>query len=403
LVIVGASYGGVQTALSAREHGYKGSIRIICDETHLPYQRPPLSKGYLLGDTAANGLSVRSGEHFDALNIELMLGYRAAHLNCQSQQLTLADGMPVLFDTLVLATGSRARKLTAIGSIPEDIAYLRTLNDAAALKERLEPAHAIVIVGGGFIGLEVAAAAIKAGKTVTVLEAKSRLLERAVSPLVSQFLLDAHTAMGVDIRFKQSVIGIEKTTSRYRVQCSDGKRFVADLVVAGVGGIPNDELAREAAIECSNGIDVDEHGRTNNSKVFAVGDVSNHFSRFVKRRVRLESVQNAMDQGKAAGAFIAGSPAPYMAVPRFWSDQYDVKLQIVGLCEPTDRPILRGSLEARRFSLFYFRNERLVGVDSINRPGDQLIARRLIDASLSPTMAQAADLSFDLKQVDKFF
>jgi 3-phenylpropionate/trans-cinnamate dioxygenase ferredoxin reductase subunit len=400
LLIVGASYAGVQAGISAREKGFQGPIRIVADEVHLPYQRPPLSKGFLSGSVAHSNLFLRGDDYFKAQGIEMVLGDRATRLDRDARRVSLEGGGQLPYDSLVIATGSRARKLSVPGHDLDGIVYLRTLDDALYLKPRLEAAREVVIVGGGFIGLEVAATAAKSGKKVTLIEAQSRLLERAVSPLISQFLLDIHRGHGVDIRFNQSVVGIESAGGVNEVICSDGARVRGDLIVAGIGGIANDELAVEAGILCANGIDVDAHGQTNIPNIFAAGDVSNHHNIFAGRRVRLESVQNATDQGKAVGAFIAGKPEPYEAVPRFWSDQYDAKLQIVGLSGPSDKAVIRGSMADGKFSIFYYRGDNLTAVDSINRPGDQMIARRLIGASLSPTPAQAADLSFDLKKVE---
>lgn len=400
LVIVGASYAGVQAGISAREQGYQGPISIVADEEHLPYQRPPLSKAFLSGDATYASLFLRGDDYFKKQGIELVLGRRAVGLDRAANLIALQGGDRLPFEQLVIATGSRARRLSVPGHERDGIVYLRTLDDALHLKPRLEAAHEVVIIGGGFIGLEVASTAAKAGKKVTLIEAQSRLLERAVSPLISQYLLDIHRSHGVDIRFNESVVAIEGRDAVHEVVCGTGLRVPADLVVVGIGGVANDELAAQAGIACSNGIDVDEHGRTNVQNIYAAGDVSNHHNVFAGRRVRLEAVQNATDQGKAVGAMIAGKPEAYNAVPRFWSDQYNAKLQIVGLSLPTDSVVIRGSMDDNKFSVFYYRLGKLTAVDSINRPGDQIIARRLIAAERSPTPEQAADLSFDLKSLE---
>ncbi len=400
LVIIGASYAGVQAGISAREKGYLAPIRIVADEIHLPYQRPPLSKGFLSGSVSHNNLFLRGEEYFKAQSIEMVLGRRAVRIDRDAGSIELEDGERLAFDQLLIATGSRARQLAVPGAEQAEIVYLRTLDHAVNLKPRLEAANEVVIIGGGFIGLEVAATAAKAGKRVVMIEAVSRLLERAVSPLISQFLLDMHVSHGVDIRFHQSVTAIENIGALHEVICSNGDRVRGDLIIAGIGGIANDEMAAAAGIPCANGIDVDEYGRTSVPNIYAAGDVTNHHNIFAGRRVRLESVQNATDQGKAAGFAIAGHPEPYVAVPRFWSDQYDAKLQIVGLSGPDDTAVIRGAISDGKFSVFYYRGTRLMAVDSINRPGDQMIARRLIAASLSPTPEQAADLAFDLKKVE---
>jgi len=400
LVIVGASYAGVQAGISAREQGYQGPISIVADEEHLPYQRPPLSKAFLSGDATYASLFLRGDDYFRKQGIEMVLGRRAVGLDRDAKLVELQGGDRLPFDQLVIATGSGARRLSVPGHERDGIVYLRTLDDALHLKPRLEAASDVVIIGGGFIGLEVASTAAKAGKKVTLIEAQSRLLERAVSPLISQFLLDIHRSYGVDIRFNDSVVAVEGGDAVHEVVCGSGLRVRADLIVVGIGGIANDELAAQAGIACSNGIDVDEHGRTNMPDIYAAGDVSNHHNSFAGRRVRLEAVQNATDQGKAVGAMIAGKPDAYNAVPRFWSDQYNAKLQIVGLSLPTDSVAIRGRMDDNKFSVFYYRQGKLTAVDSINRPGDQIIARRLIGADLSPTPEQAADVSFDLKSLE---
>ena len=400
LLIIGASYAGVQAAISARECGYDAPIRIVADEVHLPYQKPPLSKAFLAGSIAHSNLILRGDDYFKAQNIEMVLGHRAVRIDRDASVVELEGGNRLAFDHLLIATGSRARHLTVPGADTTDIIYLRTLDHAVTLKPRLEASREVVIIGGGFIGLEVAATAAKAGKKVVMIEAMSRLLERAVSPLISQYLRDLHVSHGVDIRFQQSVTAIEGDSGLHEVVCSNGDRVRGDLIVAGIGGIPNDELAAAAGVLCANGIDVDEFGQSSVPNIYAAGDCSNHHNLFAGRRVRLESVQNATDQGKAAGAAIAGHPEAYVAVPRFWSDQYDAKLQIVGLSAPDDTAVIRGAIADHKFSVFYYRGTRLMAVDSINRPGDQMIARRLIAASLSPTPEQAADLTFDLKKVE---
>ncbi len=402
LVIVGASYAGVQVAISAREKGYAERIRIIADEPQLPYQRPPLSKGYLAGAVGLSNLILRGQDYFDANGIEMLLGRRAIEIDRTASQLVLDNAERLTFEHLVLATGSRARRITVPGHDRDGILYLRTLDDADILKTRLADARSVVIIGGGFIGLEIAATAAKWQKQVNLIEASTRLLERAVSPMVSQYLLDLHRSHGVTIHLQQTVSEIgDGAGGMHRIECINGMQLEGDLIVVGVGGIANAELAAAAGIACSNGIDVDEYGRTSAAGIYAAGDCSNHFNEQAGTRVRLEAVQNATDQGRTIGNFIAGVPEPYRSVPRFWSDQYDAKLQTVGLAQPTDRPILRGRPADHRFSIFYYRDTRLVAVDSINRPGDQMIARRFIESGRWPTPEQAGDETFDLKGFER--
>ncbi|EGP06418.1 ferredoxin reductase [Bradyrhizobiaceae bacterium SG-6C] len=401
LVIIGASYAGVQAALSARDSGYGERITVIADEHLLPYQRPPLSKDFLLDKVTQDGLVLRDNAFFKLKQIDLMLETRVHAIDRHARRLSInGDNTTLAFDKLFIGTGSHARRLTVPGSERDGVCYLRSIRDAIALKQRLQNAAEIVVIGGGFIGLEVAASASKLGKKVTLIESASRLLERAVSPLVSQFLLDLHTRHGVDVRLNESVSSIGGNDGRAAfVTISSGANVPADLVLVGIGGVPSDQLARDAQLTCSNGIVVDDHGMTSDPDIYAAGDCANHYNPHAGDWVRLESVQNAQDQGKAAGLAIAGKTGPYDSVPRFWSDQYDAKLQTVGMSRNFDQQAVRGVLEDGQFSVFYYRQGKLCAVDSINRAGDQMAARRLIDGGLSPSPEQAADLSFDFKSL----
>ena len=402
LVIIGASYAGVQAALSARDAGYAEPVTVVADEDSLPYQRPPLSKDFLFDETGEQNLILRDDAFFVSKRIDLLLGRRVIEIDRTARQVALADSARLDFDKLVIATGSRARRISIPGAELDGVCYLRTVADAIDLKARLGQASEIVIVGGGFIGLEVASSAAKLGKKVTVIEAASRLLERAVSPIVSRFLLDAHAQTGVVVRLRDTVIAMAGDAGRIAgVDLGSGVGLCADLVVVGIGGIANDELASAAGLKCANGVVVDQHGRMEISSIYAAGDCANHYNRFADGWIRLESVQHAQDQGRAVGFAIADRHEPYDGVPRFWSDQYDLKLQIVGCSGRSDQIVTRGSVEEQSFSVFHYRQGRLVAVDSINRPADQMAARRLIAAGLSPTPAQASDGSFDIKSLLK--
>jgi 3-phenylpropionate/trans-cinnamate dioxygenase ferredoxin reductase subunit len=402
LVVIGASYAGVHAALAAREAGYAEPITLVADEDWLPYQRPPLSKDFLLGRASEASLVLRDGAFFAHRNIDLMLRTRAFEIDARSRQVVLEGGSKLGFDQLMIGTGSRARRLSVPGSELDGVCYLRSIHDAIDLKERLARAAEIVVVGGGFIGLEVAASACKLGRKVTVLESASRLLERAVSPVVSQFLLDMHSQHGVDIRLGETVVAIEANNGRAAaVHGRNMAPIKADLVVVGVGGIANEELAAGAQLTCANGIMVDDHGRSSAPGIFAAGDCASHYNSFAGEWLRLESVQNAQDQAKAAGLAIAGSSRPYASVPWFWSDQFDAKLQIVGISRRFDGHAIRGSIADGKFSVFYYRQNTLIAVDSINRPGDQMAARRPISAGISPSPREVADPSFDIKSLLK--
>lgn len=398
LVVIGASYAGIQAGLTARDSGYSERITVVADEDWLPYQRPPLSKDFLLDLTSEESLILRDTTFFENKRIDLVLGTRAIEIDRRSRRILLSRDQQLSFDKLLIGTGSHARRLSVDGSELDGVCYLRSIHDAIDLKKRLKGASEIVVIGGGFIGLEVAASAARLGKKVTVLETASRLLERAVSPMVSQFLLEMHMQHGVDVLLDETVISIEGQGGRASfVKCKSEAKIKADLVLVGVGGLPNDQIAKSAQLDCANGIVVDDHGRTSGPDIFAAGDCTSHYNTFAQEWLRLESVQNAQDQAKAAGLAIAGDTGPYASVPRFWSDQYDAKLQIVGISRNFDEHAVRGSVEDGKFSVFYYKRKKLVAVDSISKPGDQMAARRLIAGGISPSPEEIADPAFDLK------
>lgn len=379
VVIVGGGQAGLEAAAALRALGHGGAVTLVCEEPHAPYQRPPLSKQYLLGKQDAGSLPLRALTFYEKHRIDLILGDRATEINRGGKKVHLAGGGSVTYDHLILALGARNRTLP-VGSA-ENVMYLRTLEDAEILKRQLTEASSVAVIGGGFIGLEVAATARKLEKPVTVIEAGPRLMARAVSPLLSEFFLTLHRQHGVDVRLNASA------------DSAPG----ADLVVAGIGVIPNLELAREAGLAVANGIVVDEYLRTSDPDVFAIGDCADHPNRFARGRTRLESVQNAVDQAKCVARTIAGEPTPYRDVPWFWTDQFDVRLQMAGLGAGHDLQAVRGSIEDHKFSVFYFKGSRLLAVDSVNRFGDHVAARKILAAGTPLTREQAGDESADLK------
>ena len=399
LVVIGASYAGVGIVAAAREAGFAGRIALVGDEAELPYQRPPLSKGFLLGTSAAI-LPLKGEPFYREAQIDLIAGRRALALDRQSRRVRLDDGSELGFGTLALTTGARAAALRCPGAELEGVLSLRSHDDALRLSERLGAASALVIIGGGFIGLEVAAAAIKLGKQVTVIEAGPRLIGHAVAPEISAFIHSVHVGQGVAIRLATKVERIEGEGGRViAVICEDGTRLPCDLVLAAVGAVPNTELAMAAGLSVVDGIVVDEFCRTSDPAIFAAGDCTSHPNPFAGRQMRLSSVQNAHDQGRVVGHAVAGKVEPYRAVPWFWSDQYDVKLQMVGLANGSGPAVLRGSPEEGRFSLFRYEGERLAAIESIGRPADHMMGRRLITAGISPSPQQAADPAFDLRSL----
>jgi 3-phenylpropionate/trans-cinnamate dioxygenase ferredoxin reductase subunit len=391
VVIVGAGQAGAQVAVSLRQLGFGGRITLLGEEPHLPYQRPPLSKGYLSGEMALERTHLRSEGYYEKHRIDLRLGMRAARILRRERAVVCADGRRLEYDALAICTGTAARPLPLPGVDLPGVFYLRTLADSDAIKAALRPGAEAVIIGGGYIGLEVAASLRKLGGAVTVIEALDRVMNRVVAPPVSAFFAAEHTRHGVEVVTNAAVAALAGDGRIARVVSVDGRTFAADLVVIGIGAVPNDELARAAGLEVDNGIVVDAFGRTGDPAIFAAGDVTNHPNAVFDRRLRLESVHNAMEQAKAVARAIAGQPQAYADVPWFWSDQYDLKLQIAGVGDPEDELILRGDPASRAFSCLHLRGGRLVAIDCINRGADFLAAKKLIAERRPLDRAQAAD------------
>jgi len=398
LVIVGASYAGTQLALAAREYGFDGHITMLGDEPHAPYQRPPLSKGFLGGKVGADSLPLQSGARFDEERIALQTGRTAVSIDRAARVLVLADGNRVEYDHLALTTGARCRLLGCEGADLPEVVYLRTLADAVALRDHAGKVRRAVVVGGGFIGLEVAASLRTLGLEVTVVEMQARLLERAVPPLVSSFLQDAHRQQGVLFRLATRVARILGTHSVTGVELDSGEVIPADMVVAGLGVLPNVELAESCGLAVDNGIVVDACGRTGDSAIVAAGDCAAYPNPWAgDGRVRIESIQSANDLARVAASSVAGRPSAYQAVPWFWSDQYTYKLQMAGWSRGHDSAVIRGDVGAGRFTVFYLRKGSLVGADSVNRPQDHMMVRRLLAARISPQPDVLTDENVDLK------
>jgi len=388
VVIVGGGQAGLEAAAALRTLGYDGTVTLICEEAHAPYQRPPLSKDFLTGKQEADGVFLRALAYYEKHRIDLILGDRVTEINRGGRLVHLAGGGTVAYEQLILAVGSRNRSLPVPGA--KHALYLRSLDEAVTLRQRLaEARHGVVVIGGGFIGLEVAAAARGAGKPVTVVEAAPRLMARAVSPPLSDFFLDVHRGQGAEVLLNTAVAEVRPDC----VTLTGGRRIDADLVVAGIGVVPNVELAREAGLDVSDGITVDEFLRTSDPDIFAIGDCSHH------PRARLESVQNAVDQAKCVARAVMGNPAPYRDVPWFWTDQYEIRFQMAGLSGGHEQSVLRGSIENRKFSVFYFKQGRLLAVDSVNRFGDHIAARKMLAAGTALTPEQASDETVDLKKL----
>jgi 3-phenylpropionate/trans-cinnamate dioxygenase ferredoxin reductase subunit len=385
----------VQIAESLRQDGYDGPLALIGDEPHPPYQRPPLSKALLTGETTEDRLVLRGPDLLAKKNVELLTGTRVTAIDRATRSVRLADGRTLSYRGLALATGGRPRALPVPGADLDGIVTLRTIEDSRRIGAGIAQAERVAVVGGGFIGLEIAAAARKAGKPVVVFEALDRLLARSSAPFISDFFLDVHRGYGVDVRLGTQVAAIDGKGRAEAVVTADGRAHPADLVVVGVGLVPNSELAQASGLACERGIIVDDCSRTEDPAVVAAGDCT-------ARRMpdatllRLESVQNAIEQAKSAAATLIGKARPFTAAPWFWSDQYDVRLQMAGLSAGYDMIAVRGDPAQRTFSVCYFRGEKLIALDSINRSLDHGAARRLLDRGISPTLAQAGDESFAL-------
>ncbi|HYL68836.1 MAG TPA: FAD/NAD(P)-binding oxidoreductase [Candidatus Limnocylindria bacterium] len=400
-VIVGTGQAGFQTGASLRSEGYEEPITLIGEEPHIPYQRPPLSKGFPLGQQNFEGIQLRPEGFYQDHRIDLLTGKRVAAVDRAARQVRLESGARIPYEKLVLAAGARNRKLMIKGAELDGVHYLRSLEEAIAVKESLQRAREIVVIGGGFIGLEIAAVARTLGKSVTVLEALPRLMSRAVAPIISEFFRELHASRGVRIICDASVSEISGSRGRVqKVVLRDGTAYSADLVMVGVGIVPNIELAQDAGLSISNGVAVNECLETDDENIFAIGDCAEHPCVFAGGRVRLESVQNAADQAQRVATTIAGRRSSYRALPWFWTDQFDIKLQMAGISHGHDRIVTRGSAESRKLSVFYFKQDRLVAVDSINRPLDHMIGRKLIAGGVALTPEQAADDSVDLRTLE---
>ena len=401
VVIVGAGQAGYQVAASLRQEGFLGEVTLIGEEPGLPYQRPPLSKAYMLGKIGVTNLRFRPVEYYAEHRINY-LNDAVTAIDRTNRRVTVASGKAISYDHLVLAVGAHNRVLPVPGAELDGVFGLKTLADADALIPRLKDVRNIVVVGAGFIGLEFAAVASALGATVHVLELGERPMARAVSVEMSQAFRQAHESWGVHLDFQQGLARIDGVDGKVSsVETTDGRKLPADLIVFGIGVIPNVRLASEAGLDIENGIKVDAHLLTLDPAISAIGDAASFPSHLVDRHIRLESVQNAVDQARNVAARIAGKPAvAYTALPWFWTDQRDLKLQIVGLQEGVDATVVLGSAEDKQMSVLCFRNNQLIAVETLNRPADHMAGRRILarPPALTPEMASAA--GFDLKAWD---
>lgn len=396
-VIIGGSHAAVQLVISLRQNGWEGQITVVSEEPHMPYHRPPLSKAYLAGDSSEEQLALRAPAAYEKLDVNFMLGVSVTRIDTQAYKLELDNNQTLPFSKLALCTGARARPLPIPGADLQGVHYLRTMDDVGGIQQSAASAKTAVIIGGGYIGLETAASLRKLGIAVTILETESRLLKRVASETTSEFYLRLHQQHGTDIRCNTMATAIEGDAAVTGVVCGDGNKISADVVIIGIGVIPNTELACDAGLDVDNGVLVNEFAQTSHRDIVAAGDCTNHPNPMLKTRLRLESVPNATEQAKAAAASICGIEKQYAELPWFWSDQYDVKLQIAGMNQGYTDAVIRGDSGSSSFSVFYLKDNLILAADCINRPKDFMLAKKLIMQGKPTEAAALADETTELK------
>jgi 3-phenylpropionate/trans-cinnamate dioxygenase ferredoxin reductase subunit len=403
VIVIGAGQAGGDVVTALRQSGFSGDLILIGDEPHLPYLRPPLSKAFLAGEVAAESLQTKGALAYEKAGVTVRTGERVTAIDRHEKRISLENGEVLPYLYLVLATGGRPRMMKVPGADLKNIFYLRTIADVVALRAAFLPGRRVVIVGGGYIGLEVASIAVKQGLDVTVLEGAPRVLVRVTSPEMSAFYERIHRREGVKIRTGIAVSGFiagPAEASVAAVECGEAETVPADLVIVGIGLIPNTELAESAGLLVDNGIIVNEHAQTSDPHIYAIGDCAAHaHHEFLKRKVRLESVPNATEQARIAAAAICGAPLPPASPPWFWSDQYKLKLQMVGLSDGYDEVVLRGDPDTESFIALYLKNGEVIAADAVNRIADFMAAKRLVAESKAIPPSALADESEPLKAI----
>jgi 3-phenylpropionate/trans-cinnamate dioxygenase ferredoxin reductase subunit len=396
-IVIGASHAAASFCAQLRNGGWDRAITVVSEESYLPYHRPPLSKAFLSGDKEADAIQIRPADFYEKAQVEFVLGQQAVGIDRNDKYVLLASGDRLPYSKVALTTGAAVRRLRIDGSELDGVHYLRDLADATAIRASVGDNRHAVIIGGGYIGLETAASLLKIGMQVTVVEAMPRILQRVTTPALSAFFTRVHEEEGVRVLTGAQVERLSGGSHVESVHLRDGTELPADLVVVGVGVLPHTELAESAGLEVGNGIVVDEYARTSDHDIVAAGDCTWHFNPIYQRWLRLESVQNATDQARTAANTVNGKLEPYRALPWFWSDQFDLKLQIAGLSEGFDRVVMRGDCEhGRSFAAFYFAGDRLLAIDAVNCPREYMATRKALAAGMTADPAMVGDESVAL-------
>ena len=399
VVIAGAGHAAGQIVASLKLHKFAGKIVLVGDESHLPYQRPPLSKKFLAGELAAERLYVKPPSFYDDPQIELRLETLVTGINRENKTLNTDSDDDIPYDKLILALGSRVRRLPIDGADLDGVHYLRRITDVDGIRAELRNRKSAVIVGAGYIGLEVAAVIRQLGLEVTVVEMADRVMSRVVSPEISDFYQIEHTSHGVKLRLSTGISAFRGNNHVQAVETADGEQIPADFVVVGVGIVPNTELAADAGLNVDDGIIVDDRCQTSDASIYAVGDCTSHPNSIYARQLRLESVHNALEQAKTAVSNICGKESHYSQVPWFWSDQYDLKLQIAGLSAGYDDLVIRGNPADRSFACIYLQEGRIIATDAVNSPKEFVHSKALIANRVRIDRDRLADTNVELKEL----
>ena len=399
-IIAGASHAASMLAPTLRQQGWQGRIIVIGAEASIPYHRPPLSKDYLAGEKTLDEILIRPAKVYEKSEVEFILNTSVESINRDNKTVQLSNNETLPYDKLALTVGSKVRKVNLPGVDLTGVFYLRDLRDVERITPYINPGANAVIEGVGYIGLETAAVLNRKGMNVTVLEMMERVLQRVTAPVVSEFYTRIHEEEGVSIRCGVGVSGFKGDGRVAKVLCSDGSEFAADLVIIGVGILPNTALAEAAGLEVDNGIVVNDRAQTSDPDIFAAGDCTNHHNPIYDRRIRLESVQNATDQSRVAAGAACGKEVSYNAVPWFWSEQYDLMLQIAGLSQGYDEIITRGDpAERRSYAAFYLKQDKVIAVDAINKPQEFMFSKKLIPLQKAVDKRKLADADTPIKEL----